>query len=85
MWVKRTEFEIAGERRRHRRSRLRAAALFGVFVTLMTAFTFGSREIEGRRRFTVPTSEVLSRLPPSLLSALLQRWRFTNSSASGPQ
>jgi hypothetical protein len=63
MWVKRTEFEIAEERRRQRRSRLRAAALFGVFVTLMTALTFGSREIEGRHRFTVPTSEILSRLP----------------------
>ena len=67
MWVKRTEFEIAEERRRQRRSRLRAAALLGVFLTLMTALTFGSREIEGRHRFTVPTSEILSRLPLSIV------------------
>ena len=67
MWVKRTESEIAEERRRQGRSRLRAAALFGVFLTLVTALTFGSREIEGRHRFTVPTSEILSRLPLSIV------------------
>lgn len=67
MWVKRTELEIAEERRRQRRSRLRVAALVGVFITLMIALTFGWREIEGRHRFTVPTDEILSRLPVSMI------------------
>ena len=66
MWVKRTEFEIEEQRRRQRRSRLRVAALFGVFVTLLTALTFGGREIDDRHRFTVPTREILSRLPLSI-------------------
>jgi len=76
MWVKRTELEIAEERRRQRRSRLRIAALVGVFITLMIPLMFGWKEIEGRHRFTVPADEILSRLPFSMIFGALVALAF---------
>ena len=63
MWVKRTEAELAEERRRQRHGRLRAAIVFGAFVLLLVTFFFGWREAARRGRFTVPVVELLSRLP----------------------
>lgn len=59
MWVKRTEAEIAEERKQQRRRRLRAAMLFGAFI--FVTFTFYSGRRHGR--LLVHANEILSHLP----------------------
>ena len=71
MWVKRTEAEVAEERRRHRRGRLRAAVLFGAFVLLVVMCLFGWQEAGRRGRVVVPVSELLSRLPFAVVAAII--------------
>ena len=71
MWVKRTEAEIAQERRRQRRSRLWACALFGAFIMLMLTGLFGWQVAARRGRITVPANELLSRLPYATIAGIL--------------
>lgn len=76
MWVKRTESEVAEERRQQRQSRLRAAALFGAFVTVVTTFFYGWAEAGRRGRITVPTGELLLRLRVSVVVGAVATWVF---------
>ena len=71
MWVKRTDAEIAEERERRRRTRLRGAVLFGFFVLFIITCFFGWREAADRSRFTSPVVELLSRLPFALVAAII--------------
>jgi hypothetical protein len=71
MWVKRTEAEVADERRRRRRSRLWAAAAVGAFVMLMCTCLFGRRESDERGRVAVPLDELLSRLPFGIVAGII--------------
>jgi len=76
MWIKRTEAELAEEQRRQRRSRLRAALLFGAFVLLLVTFFFGGREALRRGRFTVPVGELLSRFPFAIAAGAISSFVF---------
>jgi hypothetical protein len=70
MWVKRTEAEIAEERKRQRRGRLREAMLSGAFV-LVTTCLFHWGETDWRGRLIVPADELLSRLPFAAMSGII--------------
>ena len=76
MWVKRTEAELAEERRRQHRSRLRVAFLSGAFVLILVTFFCGGREAARRGRFTVPVAELLSRLPFAIAAGAISSFGF---------
>ncbi|MGA2556189.1 MAG: hypothetical protein ABSG04_07935 [Verrucomicrobiota bacterium] len=71
MWVKRTESELAEERRRRRRSRLRGSALCGLLVTTAGAFFYSWGEAGNRERSPVPLNELPTRLPGCLVFGVL--------------
>jgi hypothetical protein len=68
MWVKRTEAEIAEERKRQRCSRLRAAMLFGSFILVASTCLSGARR---RGHLLVPADELLSRLPFAVMVGII--------------
>jgi hypothetical protein len=76
MWVKRTEAELAAERRRQRRSRVRAAVLIGAFFLLMVTCLFGWGESARRLRVFVPVGELLSRLPFGVVAGIIVSFVF---------
>ena len=67
MWIKRTEIEMTEEQQRRRRSHVRGAVIFGLFVATFTTVSFGWREAGDRHRLVVPTKEILHRLPGSIV------------------
>jgi len=71
MWVKRSPEEMEVVKRKKHSSRIRTAALCGLFVLALTSFCFGGFEAARRGRFIVPLDEILHRLPASLICALL--------------
>ena len=71
MWVKRTEVEIAEERRRLQRSRLQSCIFVGVIFTTFPTFLFGWRESADRGRLAVPADEILTRLPLAMVFGVI--------------
>lgn len=63
MWVKRTDVEIAEERERRYRSKVRAAITVGLLVLVSGTCFFPSSIYLMEGRLLVPTSEYPSRLP----------------------
>ena len=76
MWVKRTEAELAAERRRQRRSRVIAAVLAGALFLFMVTCPFGGGEGARRGRYVVPVSELLSRLPFGIVVGIIAAFVF---------
>lgn len=74
MWVKRTEAEIAEERKRQRRGRLRAAMLFGAFVLVMVTCSYGGHSYP--HHLFVPANELTSRLPFAAMSGIICAFAF---------
>jgi len=71
MWVKRTEAELAEERKRQRRDHKRDAVLSGFVVLVFVTFVSGWLETYRRGRFIFPAPEPLSRLPFAIVIAVI--------------
>lgn len=78
MWIKRTEAEVAEERRRQCRNRAAWSLLPGAFVFLGVLFLRLERVRRGAA--TVPDSELLSRVPIAVVAGgiyaiICYRWK----------
>jgi hypothetical protein len=71
MWVKRTEAEIAEARQHQRRSRLKDAAIFGAVVFPIFLFFFTKSESPQRGTLSVPSEEILPRIPFAFVAAIV--------------
>jgi hypothetical protein len=69
MWVRRTPEEISKAKHQRQSGRIRLAALSGIFIAILTAFTRGSKFIHGPG--LIPLNQVASRLPSSIFFGLI--------------